>query len=143
MPEITINFLAVVLAAVAYMFIGMLWYGPLFGAKWKALMGFTDEAMKKMPLTPIQAIIGGFISALVMSMVLANEEFVWAQFFGSSMSEAMFAFNLGFWVWLGFVATTQLNSVLWEGKSWKLFWLNAANTFVAYQAMAFVLTYLQ
>ena len=46
-----INYLAVVLAALAAMVIGFVWYGPLFGKQWMALMGFTpqsmDEAKKK------------------------------------------------------------------------------------------------
>lgn len=32
--------LAVVLAAVVSMIVGWLWYGPLFGKQWMALMGW-------------------------------------------------------------------------------------------------------
>jgi hypothetical protein len=45
-PEITINYAAVLLAAVANMVVGMLWYGPLFGKQWQALMGFNADSMK-------------------------------------------------------------------------------------------------
>ena len=142
MPEIHINYLAVLLSGAAFMVIGMLWYGPLFGKQWKALMGLTDENKKSMKMTPIQAMFGGLVTALIMAFVLAHDAYVWGQFFGSSISPTLFAVQLGFWIWLGYVATTQAGSVLWEGRPWKLFFINAGNTLVAFMAMAFIITFL-
>lgn len=142
MPEITVNYLAVVLAAVAFMVIGMLWYGPLFGKKWKELMGLTDESVKTMKMTPSQAMIGGFITSLIMAYVLSYSAFVWKAFFGTSVSDVVFALQLAFWIWLGYVATTQAGGVLWEGRPWKLFFINASNTLVALIAMSLILTFL-
>ena len=48
---------------------------------------------------------------------------------------------LAFWPWLGYIATTQAGSFLWEGKSFKLFAFNAAESLVAMFAMACVLTF--
>ena len=143
MPEININLIAVLLAAVANMVVGMLWYGPLFGKQWKTMMGLTDESMKTMPLTATQAMIGGTITALLMAYVLAHDAFVWGQFFGTSISQIAFALQLAFWIWLGYVATTQAGSFLWEGKSWKLFALNASQSLVSLIAMSLILTYLK
>lgn len=36
----------------------------------------------------------------------------------------------GFLIWFGFIATTKLSSVLWEGRSWKLYFLNNAHSLV-------------
>jgi len=58
-PPVEINYLAVLVAAIASMALGFLWYGPLFGNQWKKLMGFTDKSMKAMKMTPMQAMIGG------------------------------------------------------------------------------------
>ena len=33
---------------------------------------------------------------------------------------------IGLWVWLGFIATVSLGSVLWEGKPLKLYYINVA-----------------
>lgn len=142
MPEISINYLAVFLAAVAYMVVGMVWYGPLFGKQWKNLMGLNDQTMKQMKMTPLQAMIGGFITALIMAFVLAHDAFVWGTFFNGAVSPIVFALQLAFWIWLGYVATTQAGSVLWEGRSWKLFFINASNTLVSLVAMALVLTFI-
>lgn len=143
MPEIGISYLAVFLAAVANMVVGIIWYGPLFGKPWRNLMGLTKESMHNMKVKPMQAMAGGFVTALIMAYVLAFDAFVWGDFFGSSVSKELFALQLGFWVWLGYVATTQAGSVLWEGKSWKLFAINAGNSLVALLAMASVLTYVK
>ncbi|MBI4118249.1 MAG: DUF1761 domain-containing protein [Parcubacteria group bacterium] len=143
MPEISINFVAVVVAAVVYMGIGMLWYGPLFGKEWRRLIGFSEADMKKMTMTPVQAMVGGFIAALIMSFVLAHDAYVWGLFFGASVGSYLFAFQLAFWIWLGYIATTQLGAVLWEGRPWKLFCLNAANSLVSLIAMALVITFLK
>lgn len=139
--EIQINYLAVLVAALANMTVGMLWYGPLFGAQWKTLMGFTDESMKSMKMTAGQAIAGGCVTSLIMAYVLAHDAYVWGNFFGASVGGAMFAFQLALWIWLGYVATTQVGVVLWEGRPWKLFFLNAAQSFVAFFAMALILTF--
>lgn len=45
----------------------------------------------------------------------------------------------GFWVWLGFIATVQLGTVLWEGKSWSLYLLNVAYYLVSLVVMGIIL----
>ncbi len=131
--EIPINYWAVLVAGVANMVVGFLWYGPVFGNMWKRLMGLTDESMKNMPLTATQAIVGGFITALIMAYVLANFAFM-AGAMGVSG-----AFELAFWVWLGFFLTNTAGSFLWEGRPFKLFVLNATEQLVALFAMALIL----
>ncbi|MBI4132648.1 MAG: DUF1761 domain-containing protein [Candidatus Sungbacteria bacterium] len=122
MPQVPINYLAVLAAAIASFVLGFLWYGPLFGKQWKNLMGFTDESMKAMKMTPLSSMIGGFITSLVMSYVLAHALIFAARYLGTTgISAGLMA---GFWNWLGFVATVTLGAVLWEGKSWKLWLLN-------------------
>lgn len=132
MVEISINYLALIVAAIANMAIGMLWYGPLFGKQWMAMTGLTKESMKDMPLKPWQAMIGGLITSLVIAYVLLFFTLTWV----TSLSEALMS---AFWIWLGFVATTQLSGFLWEGKSFKLFLLNTGYSLVAYGVMAAIL----
>jgi len=42
-----LNWLAVVAAAVAAFALGWLWFGPLFGRKWQAEVGLSDEQMSR------------------------------------------------------------------------------------------------
>jgi len=52
---------------------------------------------------------------------------------------AMDGIILGFWVWIGFLATTQIGSVLWEGKPVKLYLINTLHYLVALAVMATIL----
>ena len=132
-PPVEINNLAVLVAAIASMVIGFLWYGPLFGNQWKKLMGFTDKSMKGMKMTPMQAMIGGFISTLLMAYILAHfVDYVQAK----TIVEGIEA---GFWIWLGFIATVQIGMVLWEGKPFKLFALNTLHYLVTLATMGAIL----
>ena len=49
------------------------------------------------------------------------------------------ALAAAFWIWLGFVATVILGGVLWEGKPWKLYFLNAAYYLVNLAVIAVIL----
>ena len=133
MMQPVINYFAVVAAAISYMVIGMLWYGPLFGKQWMALMGFSKKSMKGMKLSMQQAMIGGAISALVMSYVLAH--FVHYL----EVTTLAGAFLAAFWIWLGFTATVQIGAVLWDNKPWKLYVLNTLHSLVALIVMASIL----
>lgn len=48
MPEVNINYLAVLIAAIVSMIVGGLWYSPiLFGKMWTKAMGWNEETMKE------------------------------------------------------------------------------------------------
>ena len=136
MQDIAINYLAVLVATIINFFVGALWYGPLFGKQWMALMGFTPESMKSMKLTPMQAMALGFVTTLVMAFVLAHFAAVWGA------EGVLGALQLAFWVWLGFIVTTLAGSVLWEGKSVKLYAFNIVYQFVSVFVTTLVLVLL-
>jgi hypothetical protein len=45
----------------------------------------------------------------------------------------------GFWIWLGFIATSQINSVIWDGRPVKLYLINVGYYLVSYLAMGSIL----
>ena len=131
--EVSINWVAVLVAAVVNIVVGSLWYGPIFGRAWKHMMGITDESMRNMRLSPMQAMVGGFITAIVMAYVLAH--FVVT----NGAVGVKGALELSFWIWLGFMATVTAGSFLWENRPFKLFVLNAAQQLVSLVLMAIVI----
>lgn len=135
---IPVNYLAVVVAAIANMALGFLWYGPLFGKKWIALMQFTPEHMaaaKAKGMTKQYSFLA--LTSLLTSYVLSAEiVFANAYFTTTGISGGLMA---GFWSWLGFIVPITLGTVLWEGKSWTLWVLNAGYYLVALCAMGAVL----
>ena len=131
--QVSINYLAVFVAAVANMVIGALWYGPLFGKMWTSMMGFTEEKMKEMKAKGMgKSYVAAFAASLVMAFVLAHFAAIWnAEGVGG-------AWQLAFWSWLGFIAPVLLGQVLWEWRSTKLYIINVVLYLVALFAMAIV-----
>jgi len=138
MQPVLINYLAIVVAAIASMIIGFIWYGPLFGKTWMQLSGITQEkidAAKAKGMTKTYII--AFVGSLVMSNVLAHSLVFAAAFYKVSGMPA--GLMSGFWNWLGFVATVTLGAVLWEGKPWKLWVLTNGYYLVSLLVMGVIL----
>ncbi|MBI4836746.1 MAG: DUF1761 domain-containing protein [Candidatus Abawacabacteria bacterium] len=134
MPLVTINYLAVLVAAIAAMVIGAVWYSPLlFGKPWMKLMGWSEAKMKEKPASAGKAMAGMAVFALVMAYVLAHfvdytAATTWAQ-----------GVITAFWLWLGFVVTTISSQSLFENRPWGLFWISAAYYLVSLAVMAVIL----
>ena len=131
------NWILILIASVASFIIGWLWYGPIFGKLWMKLNKKGDVDMRKgknKSMIGMMALsfVGTVITAYVLSILLSSLEI-----FG--VGESMM---LSFFIWLGFLMTTTiLGSVLWEGKPWGLFVLNAAYWLVTLEVITLVLTY--
>ena len=122
MQEASINYIAVLVAAVVNMIIGALWYSPvLFGNLWMRLSGMDKKSIDKSKQKGMEKLYAAaFISTFVMAFVLAH--FIdYTE--SSTVSDGMQA---GFWIWLGFIATVSLGGVLWEKKPIKVWVLNNA-----------------
>jgi Protein of unknown function (DUF1761) len=130
MENLPLNYLAIIITAIVYMIIGYIWYSPyLFGGFWKehccpekgeksekGEMGEMGEKCKK--CSPV-TIIAGFINALVASFFLSL--FI---HYTNSISAGEGA-AVGFWAWLGFVATTYMAGVIWERRPFNIFFIHA------------------
>ena len=127
MELIVINYWAVLVAALASFFIGMLWYSPLLFVKpWMASMGkvFNPTEMPSMgSMLPQMGV--SLIAQLVGAYVLAH----FAIAFGAS--DVHGALLLAFWVWIGFLATNALSGVLWEGKPMVWYYITAGHLLVS------------
>jgi hypothetical protein len=136
---IDVNYWAILVAGIFSIVIGGLWYGPLFGKQWMALVGITPESMKSMKMTPMQAMAGGFVVGLLTVFVLAHHMAFAGAYLESSGYEL--ALMSAFWIWLGFFLPVNIGVVLWEGKSWKLFFLTTSYFLVNLVVSALILAY--
>ena len=66
-----VNWLGVILGTVLSMVLGFLWYGPLFGKTWLALIGKTEEEIEADPTVYIKTAVAAFLAMLVLNMVVA------------------------------------------------------------------------
>lgn len=128
MFTVEVNYLAVLVATLFMMVIGGLWYSPvLFGNAWMKEVGLSKKDMEgpKAKKRMMMSWVFGFLSWLVEVYVLA---------LAIEMAQVLNAQEgalVGFWVWLGFMATVGLGSVLWEMKSMKYFLINQGFNLVA------------
>jgi len=135
---VPINYWAVLLNVVIAMGLGFLWYGPLFGKQWVALMGWSQSEMadaQKKGMAKNYAVMA--LGSLLMSFVLAH-----ALIFASAylqISGILAGIEAAIWNWIGFIAPVTVGSVLWEGKSWKLWALNAGYYLVVLLLMGILL----
>lgn len=132
-----IDYLAVFVAAIVAMILGGLWYGPVFGKPWMRMMGLTKESMKDMKMKPATAMALGFVGALVMAYVLAQLLSLAGTIYGDLSLSAVL--QDAFLVWLGFIAPVTLGVVIWEGKPWKLWLLNAGYYLVSLLLMGAII----
>jgi hypothetical protein len=115
-----INYPAVVVSALAYWALGALWYSPLlFARPFVALMRWTPE---QLAAAEAQGAGAQIVVALVTSLLLA---YVLAHFVKFTGAETVKSGALtGFWLWLGFVATSNLETVLFESRPVGLYLIN-------------------
>lgn len=135
---VPINYWAVLVSAIAAMGLGYLWYGPLFGKPWVAMMGWSRGEMESKMKTGVgpQYLLQA-VGALVMAYVLAHSII----FAGSYLHQTGIAAGIegAVWSWLGFVAPVSLGSVLWDGKPWKLWMINSGYFLVTLVVMGIIL----
>lgn len=130
--QVPVNYLAVLVAAIASYAIASVWYGVIFRKLWMELTGVTD--MKPAPMSMILP----FIGSLVMSYVLTH-----SIAFGNSytaMSGVSGGLMGGFFNWLGFIAPVTLMGVVYEKRKWKLWMLDNAFWLLSLLVMGAILS---
>ena len=121
----TINWLAILVGAVSSFALGSLWYArPVFGATWQKLVGRSDEDIKNSSMGKTFGL--AFLLTLIMSINLA-------MFIGAGQGFAFGVFA-GAAAGIGWVATGIGVIYLYEGRSFKLWLINAG-----YQAIMLTL----
>jgi hypothetical protein len=135
-----INILAVIVTVVANFFLGFLWYTPLFGKAFAKEMGF-DSTVKPTGSQMARGLIMSAVGNLFLAYVFAHNIMAWTFVPGADeMSTSGKIFSAVFFTWLGFYLPVDLNTVAWEGKSWKLFGINTAYHFATLLVAALILT---
>lgn len=133
--EIQVNFLAVLVAAILDMVIGMFWYSPFgFGKLWMKMIGKTEEQLKEEGNSAGVAYMASTLAAVVMAFVLAHVVKI------SGVTDYMMALQTGFWMWLGFVVAGVLPTYIYEDRKKGLFALYVSYKLVSILAMAVLLT---
>jgi hypothetical protein len=132
-----VNLLAVLVAAIATMVVGFLWYSPmLFARPWMVLMGYNPDdkaALEEMRKGAGKNYAVAFVLGLVSAFVLGKIVQV------TTVNTALYGLKIAFAVWLGFVTTVQLTAVLFAKKPFQLYVIDTGYQLVSYLAMGAIL----
>ena len=130
---VEVNFLAVLVAAIASFVVGWAWYSPLlFYKPWMRLRGHSPETGGNMQM-PYGVMAVEFVSMLLVAYFVAE----FAGWVGASTTTG--GLVLAFWIWLGFYATTLLGGVLWEKVPVKLYAIGAGRWLVSLLVMGAII----
>lgn len=123
MPAVSL--LATAVATILGFALGALWYGPLFGTRWMAAAGMTQEKIRQ-DVSPLKTYGATFVLGLIAS-------YVFGLYLGPNPGRA-FAMVAGAAAGLCWVATSLATNYLFEGRPAALIAINGG-----YHAVRFTL----
>jgi hypothetical protein len=142
-PNLIINWAAILLAMLSAFFFGGLWYGPIMGKKWAALMGM-DMSKKPPPGVMKKAFTLQIIGLFLTCYVLAHMNQVWRPSVwggGEDGPSYMYGFCGAVFTWVGFYVPMQMSKIAWEMRPNKLFLINASHDLINLLIMSMILAY--
>jgi len=126
-----VNWVAVIVSAVASMVVGFLWYSPpLFQKAYLAEIGKTaEDAAAAPPTNYLISFVLGIVEAFFLSTLI------------SAMGNPGVGSGLaaGFMVWLGFVATTSAATSLFGDRTFRLWYVQNGNHLLTLLAMGAII----
>ncbi|HYG10226.1 MAG TPA: DUF1761 domain-containing protein [Pyrinomonadaceae bacterium] len=130
-----INYAAVAASALLYWLLGGLWYSPLlFGGKFIEIMRWSPEQLARIEAEGAGAQLAlAFLGSLVAAYVLAHVVRY------ASAENAVDGAKTGLWLWLGFIVTTNLNTVFFEFRPAGLYLINIGYHLFAFLSMGALL----
>jgi hypothetical protein len=121
-----IKYPAVLVATLVHYILGGLWYSPLlFANKFLQLINWSPEKVAAMEnQSHAKELVIAFVTSLVLVYILAH----FVQY--TKATTAMAGIQTAFWLWLGFIVTTQAATVIFEQRPLGLYLLNIGYQFV-------------
>lgn len=133
-----INYVAVLVAAIAAFIIGFLLHGPVAGKLWMRLANVHMTGNEK--LSDMSGkMLWNFLVNVVTAYALAV---VYLLLSTSSFGSGSVIWNgivTGFLVWFGFLVTSSSIDVIWMGKSFKLWFFEVCSSFIVMLAMGAII----
>lgn len=124
-----IPWLAVIVATVANMALGFLWYGPIFGKQWAEAAGVDmDNAEANAGMYAVPA-LGALVAAIV----------IWNMMSAMGALTMAAAIGVAFWAWLAFTAFTSLTNAMFRGSGTRLWWIESLAHLVGFALSAVIL----
>jgi len=125
-----VSWVAVLVAAVAHIILGYLWYMPMvFGKRWEAASGKMLPTGMPAPMTMVYMVVAALLAATGMAL--------W--FSAGDLTHGIIS---GALVWLYFVAPVSAAAIFYEGRSWMWWVITAGYWLVGLMLMGAIVSYL-
>jgi hypothetical protein len=125
-----VSYVAIIVVTIINIILGMIWYSPqVLGKAWQDAMHMSDSDAQY----SVKSILGAFVVALITAWVMA----IFIDWLHATTVAA--GVITGFFVWLGFVATTHFSGVLWARKPLKAYFIDAGFYLVNFIIMGGIL----
>jgi hypothetical protein len=126
-----IDFVGALAGAIAAMVLGGLWYSPwLFGNRWQALIGVSEDKMSSPATAMIVAFLMFILIGIGMSWIIPDD---------ASIGTAMMWGFIGFW---GFALPATVINGMFERRGWALMAIYLGYLLIAMLVMAAVIGFL-
>lgn len=132
--EVSVSWLGILLAVVAAMAIGTLWYGPIFGKKWTKLVKLNPKTAGS-PVAPMLIMTA---LAIIQAFVLAHF-IVYVGYFYPDYSTLSVGLLTGAWAFAGFVAPVLISNTVFAKGSVDLLKINLGNQLITLLAIGAIL----
>ena len=138
--DVSVNYLAVFLAAVSSMVVGSIWYAQgVYGKTWAKLAKV--DLGKNVKGSEMAVLLGlTFLASLVTAYIVAHVAFLSNNFFKNEFVQD--AVTTAFWLWLGLTAARVFTHDLFEGRPSKLTLLTVGNELVTILVMGLVIGFM-
>lgn len=137
---LTVNYLAIFLAAVSTMVIGAIWYSAKTptGKSWMSWNGIKDSDFDNYGAKEMLYSMGGtFITSLLLAFTIAHVSNMSNQVLGGSQFQS--SLSTAFFMWFGVTVAAIFSHQAFEGKPFKLTALNLAHDLVKIMVIGLII----
>ena len=139
MEELPLSFTAIGVATLANFFVGFLWYSVIFKKPWMDEMRIPTDQKPPAGMM-VKSLLMNVVGCFFLAFVFAHNNAAWSFVPGmDALSPAALIGNAAVFTWLGFFLPVDLNTVAFEGRSWKLFGINTSYHFMMVLVSAIIL----
>lgn len=124
MVEMQVNYWAVLVVGIVMFLLGGLWYSPvLFAKRWTALIGKSEEELKKAsaPINFAFVLVAELVTAFVLAVIVG-----WA-----GTTTASGGATVGFLCWLGLAGATSFMTYVLSARSVALWTIDSGYSLVS------------
>jgi len=136
--DVSINYIAVLLAAISSMVVGTVYYLPaLFGDRLTALTGVNPNKPARPALTYVLTFLASAITAYVLAYMSALT-------LGYLQTQLVLpVFVTAFFLWLGFTAARMLVHDLFDGRGFRVYFITIGHELITIMVMAVIIALLR